>query len=770
MPATARSLPVSAGATPSPLVGLSIEARIAGAMSEFRVEQSFRNDEDAPIEAVYSFPLPADAVLLDIAAEIGGRFLRGDVVALPEARQTYEEAVADGDGACLLEQVQPGIFTLNAGNLRPGETARIVFAFASLNRWSGDRLRLAMPTTIAPRYGRWPVAPHAEPVISLSAENRFSLRVALGADLRAAAFACPSHRLRDVTQGDDRILELADQTAAMARDIVLEIRHRDRRPGFALLGQGPDGVVALASFQPLVPGGDAGSPIDAVAVIDCSGSMAGTSIDQARKALRAMLAGLGRRDRLGLIAFGSTCRRLEGGRHAATRSGIAKLGAFADALEADLGGTEIDGALVAAIAMARSRRGRADIFLVTDGQVADWTATVARLRDAGLRVFAVGVGHGAAEPFLSALATATGGAVEFVTPDEAMAGRIARHFERMRAPRATEIAVAWPDGATAMAPATPQAIFDGDTIHAFGLLPGATATGDAALTFTAADGTRHRQAIALAGAVAAGADGMPATVARLAAAARLATLPDAAATALAVSHRLIGPGTAWVVADIRDATGKTDGMPALRPVPQMLAAAWGGSGVSFEGMLDVRMALTEPNPAFDPAAIGSRQRELFQADAADAAPGTVPDDAPSRVSAAIRRALADGRLAPGRIALAAGRADELAARRRAAASPFLSDLICAAFESAILDSLADGDDEIGALRAELSDRVNRAIARLDQTRRMLDALHADLDTILPAAAGDLARLRRDIAEALHAKAREGDAARAGRAPNASRRP
>lgn len=768
MPATARSLPVSAGAAPSPLVGLCIEARIAGALSEFRVEQSFRNDEDAPIEAVYSFPLPADAVLLDIAVEIGGRFLRGDVVALPEARQTYEEALADGDGACLLEQVQPGIFTLNAGNLRPGETARIVFAFASLNRWSGDRLRLAMPTTIAPRYGRWPVAPHAEPAIRLSAENRFSLRVALGADLRAAAFACPSHRLRDVTPGDDRILELADGTAAMDRDIVLEIRHRDRRPGFALLGQGPDGIVALASFQPLVPGGDAGSPIDAVAVIDCSGSMAGTSIDQARKAMRAMLSGLDRRDLLGVIAFGSTCRRLEGGRHAATRVGLAKLGAFAEALEADLGGTEIDVALDAAIAMAKSRGGRADIFLVTDGQVADWTATVARLRDAGLRVFAVGVGHGAAEPFLSALATATGGAVEFVTPDEAMAGRIARHFERMRAPRATQIAVAWPDGATALAPATPQAIFDGDTIHAFGLLPDAAATGDTALTFMAADGTRHRQTIALAGAVAAGADGLPATVARLAAAARLATLPDAAATALAVSHRLLGPGTAWVVAEIRDAAGKTDGMPALRPVPQMLAAAWGGTGATAAYRFDEMAALSETNMAFAPAAMAPRQRELFQADAAAADPRTGRDGAPYRIATAIRQALAGGRPAPGRIALAAGRADELEALRRAAASPFLSDLICAAFEFAILDSLADGDDQIQALRAELAQRLNRGITRLHEAGAMLDALHTDLDTILPSAADDLARLRHRIADAIAAIARAGDAGREGRAPTGSR--
>ena len=57
---------------PVALEGLRVEASIDGAMSEVAVEQAYRNAEDKAIEAVYTFPLPIDAVLLDIHVEIGG--------------------------------------------------------------------------------------------------------------------------------------------------------------------------------------------------------------------------------------------------------------------------------------------------------------------------------------------------------------------------------------------------------------------------------------------------------------------------------------------------------------------------------------------------------------------------------------------------------------------------------------------------------------------------------------------------------------------------
>ena len=66
------------------------------------MSQTYRNDEQVNIEAVYTFPLPLDAVLLDLQVEIGGRILKGVVVekkAAEEAKKATEEAKKAADEA-----------------------------------------------------------------------------------------------------------------------------------------------------------------------------------------------------------------------------------------------------------------------------------------------------------------------------------------------------------------------------------------------------------------------------------------------------------------------------------------------------------------------------------------------------------------------------------------------------------------------------------------------------------------------------------------------
>ena len=690
---------------PVALEGLRVEASIDGAMSEVAVEQAYRNAEDKAIEAVYTFPLPIDAVLLDIHVEIGGRQLRGSIVRIDQARETYEAAVEDGDGAFMLEQAEPGLFTLNAGNLRPGESARIRFSYAIANRWSGDRLRFFLPTTVAPRYGHWSIAPHAVPQASIMAENRFSLRIALGADLREARVNCPSHRLEQREQDGRIVLVLADESAAMDRDLVLEVRHAHPRPSFALVGEDRGGVVAMASFQPFMPGLEQRQAVDAVAVIDCSGSMAGSSIAQARKAMDAVIRGLEQGDRMGMIAFGSSTRPLQGGRRACDATGIEALLGFAGGLEADLGGTEIGAALREAIAMARGGARTADIFLVTDGEVANWEGIVQDARAAGLRIFAVGVGHAVHEAFLRALADATGGACEFVTPDEAMAGRIQRHFERMRAPRATEVAFAWPEGSTQLAPDAPPAIYAGDTVHAFARLGATAAPGSVMLEFVTEDGLRHRQRVELSGPVAEGTEGRPSTVARLAAAARLSSLPAEEAAELALACQLLSPHTAWVVVDERAAAEKTDGMPALRRVEHMLAAGWGGAGATLSVMRsEIAGGSMREMTCFDDK---SDLREARR-------PRTRRDDV-------VAQLLRDGgHCEDGSIAHAAGLSGEYDALRRGAMGEGIGRLAGMALELAILDALGlSGRRELQDIaRARLAAELRMGLERLGRLEEM----------------------------------------------------
>ncbi|SPD75429.1 hypothetical protein PITCH_A580032 [uncultured Desulfobacterium sp.] len=53
-------------------------------LSEAYLTQVYQNQEEKPIEAVYTFPLPSRAVLLGVKITIGERKLQGVVVEISE--------------------------------------------------------------------------------------------------------------------------------------------------------------------------------------------------------------------------------------------------------------------------------------------------------------------------------------------------------------------------------------------------------------------------------------------------------------------------------------------------------------------------------------------------------------------------------------------------------------------------------------------------------------------------------------------------------------
>jgi len=214
-----------------------------------------------------------------------------------------------------------------------------------------------------------------------------------------------------------------------------------------------------------------------------------------------------------------------------------------------------------------------DILLITDGEVWNVEELITEAQRAGCRIFTVGVGAAVAEGLVRGLAEATGGAGEFVHPDEDMAARIVRHFERIRAPRA-EAAVIWPGEPTRRLPERVERVFSSDTVHLLAWLP-AQPAGPATLNLTLSDGQCLSQTVMLEPwPVAETADALP----RLAAARRIPQLSAADATALAVEYQLVTPHTHFLMVDVRAEGEKATELPELRTVPHMLAAGWGGVG------------------------------------------------------------------------------------------------------------------------------------------------------------------------------------------------
>ncbi len=571
------------------LTDMSVNATLHDLLSEVTVRQTYRNLEDVNIEAVYTFPLPLDAQLLNLEVKLGERVLHGVVTKRREAEQRYEDAIAEGNAAVMMEMLEPGLYAMNVGNLLPNETATVTVTYVLLYRWSGDRLRVFIPTVIAERYGRSEFQPHQVTESSMTVENAFSLQVEVRGALRDARFASPSHNVTLASDESRTLISLRSERAVMDRDFVLEVTAPRGVRSFAMSGEDGEGVAAIASFQPVFSGLVQPRALSLGLVIDCSGSMEGMSIQQAKRAIDEILRQLGPSDRVSIVAFGSHVVRFADRLEQCTEGTIVRARAFVQSLDANMGGTEIESALESSVDTLRGAA-NADVFLVTDGQVSNWERVVGRARRSRHRFFTVGVGVAVAEAFVRELASRTGGACELVSPNELMSDRVVRHFERIRAPRSKHAVIRWPEGARDVFPSELSSVFEGDTIIASARFDRGEVAGEVTLELETDEGVISKHAIPLSGSRAKPATEQMSTIARVAAAMRLETLDETTARATALRYRLTSRFTNWLVVAERAEGEKRLQLPELRKVPQVQVHGIGGmvsfSHATFAASLD----------------------------------------------------------------------------------------------------------------------------------------------------------------------------------------
>lgn len=240
-------------------------------------------------------------------------------------------------------------------------------------------------------------------------------------------------------------------------------------------------------------------------------------------------------------------------------------------MEADLGGTELPGALRAAIAVPTPEAVVSDVLLITDGEVWAVEEVVDLAARSGHRLFVVAVGAAPAEGLARLLSEKTGGACEFVSPNEDIEGAIVRMFQRLRETPKRVSKVEWPVTPDWVAP-VPAMVFSGDTLH---LLAGFSTrpVGDVRVTISGAARGEMQLPCALS---------EPADLAilpRVAAARRLASLEDEEAGALAEQYQLVSRHTSFVVVQVRADGEKAETLPELKAVGQMLAAGWGATSI-----------------------------------------------------------------------------------------------------------------------------------------------------------------------------------------------
>jgi Ca-activated chloride channel family protein len=411
--------PVSGRYETVPLVHTDVAMDVRGLAAAATVTQHYVNSSAEPIEAVYVFPLPHDAAVYDMEIRIGDRLIKSVIREREEAKRTYEAAKSEGKRTALVEEERPNIFTASVANLMPGDNIDVRLLYVEPLRWEEGRIRLDFPMVVGPRYIPGTQAVHhtgtgwafdtdavgdasriTPPVRNPDSRpgHDISISVDLDAGFEFGSIKSVSHEITVRNLGDGRRhVELASGTTIPNKDFVLEIQQAESAQPETALFLSPDSssgdtYFLLSAFPPTVQPVKR-EPVEMLYLIDVSGSMAGTSITQARAALLQALDRLGPNDRFGILAFNHQYYEFAPEPLTASSDNIAAARHFVQHLEAG-GGTEMLPALLHVMTKPETSGYLRNIVLLTDGDLGNEEQIFSALRAnlGGARLYTVAIG------------------------------------------------------------------------------------------------------------------------------------------------------------------------------------------------------------------------------------------------------------------------------------------------------------------------------------------------------------------------------------------
>lgn len=468
--------------------GLWLTGRILPVGARLLVAHTFRSAESEPLEVVYAFGLPRDAALRRFHILGEGFRVRSELKPVEQARQEYEQGVMAGHLPSLARVYRDGRVNLSVGNIRPGELVKVLLELVAGVDWRDDGLRFRFPFSLAPCYHRQARAVEVEPGVGElelpeeafgdvllppymtdpAALHRvgFDLSIRLGCEL--ASVSSPSHALRFRPIGPDEArVSLSRERDVPDRDLVLDVQAREAAPR-CCGGVCRDGRARFTVVVPSVSFGrkSESAPRAVVFVLDRSSSMWGTPMEQAKKAVEACLGALSEKDQMGFLAFADAVELFRSKLVPCTAANREKLRQHLRKVEAG-GGTELAAGIQAGVQLAGA--GGADLFVLTDGEVAGTEDILAVSRAAGVRLHCLGIGAASQDRFLTLLARETGGVSRYVTPRERVDTAALELFAGAGRPLASAVEVSFkalPGGKAVLTPAA--AVFEGHPLVVMG--------------------------------------------------------------------------------------------------------------------------------------------------------------------------------------------------------------------------------------------------------------------------------------------------------------
>ncbi|WP_252733652.1 marine proteobacterial sortase target protein [Pseudoalteromonas sp. C2R02] len=424
------------------LLSSHADMKISGLINQVDVIQTFKNEHFEGVNARYVFPLPNESAVYKLEMTIGERTILGDIKEKQTAKKIYKQAQKQGKKASLITQKRANVFVSQVANIPPGEQVTIKISYQQVLSYKNHEFSLRFPMVVAPRYqpktmqfdsdltSNWLFQKNLKPEEMEMKEgrknaepvNKISLNIALDAGFDLADIKSPYHQI-DVENSDigKYKISLASNTTLANRDFVLRWKPEQGNEVQAamfterLKQQGEEYALVMlmppaSEFQ-----GQQRLPRELIFVVDTSGSMHGSSMEQAKQALFLALADLRPEDSFNIVEFNTNVSALSEHAIPATDFNLRHAKKYVYNLDAD-GGTEI------AKAFSRVLQGEVQtdylrqVIFMTDGSIGNEQQIFEQINSTlgTNRLFTVGIGSAPNSHFMRRAADIGRGSFTFI--------------------------------------------------------------------------------------------------------------------------------------------------------------------------------------------------------------------------------------------------------------------------------------------------------------------------------------------------------------------
>lgn len=452
-------LPNNSTPIPLPLKHTDVRADITGYVASVAVTQQYHNPFSSKIEAVYVFPLPHNAAVNEFLMTIGDRKIRGVIRERAEAERIYAQAKSQGYVASLLTQERPNIFTQSVANIEPGKQIDIHINYYHTLAYDDGAYEWHFPMVVGPRFNPpagllTSVSKSPAPVKNptyLRPDQRsghdISLAVHLNAGVKVEELDVPTHRTTSHKEGNLADITLASDDAIPNKDFVLRYRVAGDHLKSALLATRDDrgSYFTLMLYPPASLNNLPRKPLELVYVLDCSGSMEGRPLAQAKAAIRTALTRMGPDDTFQIIKFSNDADLMSPTPLAASRQNIAKALRYLDQPYGGGGGTMMLEGITKSLDFPHDESRLRFVCFLTDGFIGNEAEILGQIhaRLGSSRIFSFGVGSSVNRYLLDHMAKMGRGVVAYLDLKQDAEPVMNAFFDRISHPALTDLSIDW---------------------------------------------------------------------------------------------------------------------------------------------------------------------------------------------------------------------------------------------------------------------------------------------------------------------------------------